>query len=290
MSLTAEQLAERRTGIGGSDCAAVLGLSTYKTALELYLEKRGELANSYEETEDMWWGRMMEPIVRQKYAEKTGRVVLMPPGTLRHPEHPFMLAHIDGYTTDRRGYEGKTAFRSLGWGEEGSDEVPQSYLLQCHHYLTVCQFPVWDVAVLIGRKYATYEIPADHEMSEMLIEAETDFMRRVREGDPPALDYTHKTSVDVMRKVYKGTDGRRVMASVEAVKVRATLQSAQAAEKAAKAAINAAKAQLLEEMQSAALLAFDDGKAFRRQLTQRAGYTVSSTEFLDTRFINDPGA
>ncbi len=39
--LTLEQKAIRQTGLGATDCAAVMGLSPYKTPYELWLEKTG---------------------------------------------------------------------------------------------------------------------------------------------------------------------------------------------------------------------------------------------------------
>jgi putative phage-type endonuclease len=290
MALTAEQIVTRQTGIGGSDAAAALGLSKMKTALELYLEKRGEIARAEPAANDevIWWGRALEPIVRQKYAETTGRVVVMPHGTLHHPVHRFMLAHVDGLIDgEPRGYEGKTAFRSTGWGDEGTDQIPREYLLQVHHYLTVCDFEVWDVCALIGRHFAIYEVPRDREMSEMLIHVEGDFMRRVREGHPPGLDYDHPTARDVLKKLYPGTNGARLVASESAIAWREQLAAAQTAEKTAKANIESLKSRLLEEMGEAALLAFPDAKCYRRQVTQRAGYSVEPTEYVDFRLIND---
>lgn len=297
MSLTAEQVKARETGVGGSDAAAALGLSRRMTALELYLEKRGEVPRQEIAANDevIWWGRALEPIVRQKYAEMTGRVVMLPTGTLRHPAYGFMLAHVDGIIQDEpRGYEGKTAFHSAGWGEEGTDQIPREYLLQVHHYLTVTQFEVWDVAVLIGRRFQIYEVAADREMSEMLIAGEAEFMRRVREGDPPPLDYDHPTARDVVKKLYPGTNGARLVASESAITWRQQLEAAAAAEKAAHANVESLKSRLLDEMGEAALLAFPDAKCFRRQKTSRAGYSVEPTDYIDFRLINDgkglPGA
>jgi putative phage-type endonuclease len=295
VSLTAEQVQARFTGIGGSDAAAALGLSKRKTALQLYLEKRGQIPEEEPyDSEVIWWGRALEPIVRQKYSEMTNRTVLLP-DTIRSLAHPFMLAHVDGVIRgEDRGYEGKTAFNSTGWGEEGTDQIPTEYLLQVHHYLTVTMFDVWDVAVLIGRKFQIYEVPRDSEMSEMLIAGEAEFMRRVRENDQPALDYDHPTARDVVKKLYPGTNGARLVASEEAIKWRAELDQAKALEKNAKATIESMQARLLEEMGEAALLAFPDAKCYRRQLTQRAGYTVEPTSYIDFRLINDgkglPGA
>ena len=38
----------------------------------------------------------MEPVIRQKYADVTGVPVTVPTETFRHPEHPFMIANVDG--------------------------------------------------------------------------------------------------------------------------------------------------------------------------------------------------
>ncbi len=293
MSLTAIQLEERRSGLGGSDCAAALGLSKRKTARQLYGEKRGELTADIYDEEAIWWGNALEPIVRQKYAEVTGHVVRLPLNTIWHPDHDFMCAHIDGFVdhaerTFRRGYEGKTAFHSIGWGDEGTDQVPVDALMQVKHYSIVTDLPVFDVAVLIGRRFAYYEVPApDQELREMIIEGERDFMRRVREGDPPALDYSHKTAIDVVKKLYPGTNGERLVAPPEIIECREQMDAAGKRGKEADAAKDALKARLLDFMGEAALLAFPDGKAFRRQTTFRKGYTVEPTSFIDGRFVND---
>ena len=290
-SLSAEQLADRAVALGGSDCAAALGLSRWKTARQLYHEKRGELPPDEPEEEFAWWGIMLEPIVRQRYAEETGNVVRLPTATIWHPTHKFMCAHIDGYVdncTPRRGYEGKTAFRSTGWGEEGTDQVPIDCLMQTQHYMVVTDLPVFDVCVLINRHFAYYEVPrADAEMQEMIIEGEWDFMRRVREGDPPPLDYTHRTALDVVKKLYPGTNGVRLIANEHVIDVRQKMEQFTQAEKVAKQQKEACKAELLDLMGNAALLAFPDGKCFRRQQVDRKAYTVDATSYVDFRLVND---
>lgn len=178
-------LKERQTGIGGSDAAAVLGLSKWKTPLDIYLEKRGETGNQ-PDSEPMLWGRALEPVIRQQYADRTGRVVRIHEGILRHPQHDFMLANLDGVTDDGRLLEIKTARSGQDWGEPGTDEVPQAYLLQVQHYMAVTGLVVADVAVLIGGSdFRLYEVPADQELQGMLIEAEAEFWRRVVDGVPP---------------------------------------------------------------------------------------------------------
>jgi putative phage-type endonuclease len=185
MNAREQWLIDRMSGIGGSDAAAVLGLSKYKTPLEVYQEKRGEIG-PIPDNEPMLWGRVLEPVIRQQYAERTGRVVRLPDGIIRHQEHPFMLATVDGITDDGRLVEIKTARTAQDWGEAGSDEVPQAYLIQVQHYLEVTALPVADVAVLIGGSdFRLYHIEADRELQQMIVEGEAEFWDRVQRSEPP---------------------------------------------------------------------------------------------------------
>lgn len=178
-------LEQRRAGIGGSDVAPILGLSPWKTPLEVYLEKIGE-ADEIEDTAAMRWGRNLEPVVLQEYADVTGRL-LMPSQFVRSEAHGFMLANIDAIASDGRIVEAKTARTAQGWGEPGTAEVPDHYALQVQHYMIVTGARVADIAVLIaGSDFRIYTVEADADLHAMLIDAEREFWRRVVERDPPA--------------------------------------------------------------------------------------------------------
>lgn len=170
-----EWLEARSKGIGSTDAAVIMGVNKYKTPLELYEEKKGNAP----ELEDNWFmarGRALEPVLRQHYADTHGKEVKNVPGIVRHPEHKFMLASLDGFTDDGRLTEFKTATVNHGWGEEGSDEVPPAYLVQVQHAMIVTGLKVADVGVSIGGgepKY--YEVPADEELQQMIIDAEKAF-------------------------------------------------------------------------------------------------------------------
>ncbi|CAM5208732.1 hypothetical protein CDEN61S_03791 [Castellaniella denitrificans] len=96
----AEWLEVRKTGIGGSDAAAAVGLSPYKSPLELWLEKTGRDAtlpkpDPQDTTEPVYWGTLLEPIVAASYTQQTGRKVRKVNAVLQHPQHPWMLANLD---------------------------------------------------------------------------------------------------------------------------------------------------------------------------------------------------
>lgn len=209
--MNAQWHAARRTGIGGSDAAAILGLSKWRTPLDVYLEKRGE-APPAPENDAMRWGHYLEPAVRQAYADETGREVRVPTQMLRHPQHKWMIGNIDGVTDDQRLFEAKTARSPEGWGEPGTDHIPQPYLLQTQHYMAVTGLPVADVAVLIGgADFRIYEVPADRELQDMLIEAEHEFWQRVLRRDPPK----PVTVEDVVTLYGRASRAEQVTASAE---------------------------------------------------------------------------
>lgn len=187
MSAHDDFLQARSTGIGGSDVAAILGLSKWKTPLQVYMEKRGELAPQ-PDNDAMRWGRYLEPVVRQAYADATGYEVRVPTTMLRHPRHDFAVASIDGFVDGDAGriFEAKTARTADGWGEAGSDQVPQAYLLQVQWYMEVTALPVADVAALIGGSdFRIYTVEADRELQQMLLDAAAEFWQRVQRGEPP---------------------------------------------------------------------------------------------------------
>ena len=67
-----EWLELRRTGIGGSDCAAALGMSKWQSQLGLWLDKMGQ-GKPVEESEAMYWGKVMEPVLLAEFSKRTGK-------------------------------------------------------------------------------------------------------------------------------------------------------------------------------------------------------------------------
>lgn len=184
MAHSADWHARRRTGIGGSDAPAVMGLSPWATPYRIWAEKAGEPVEPVETTEEMRWGTIMEPLVLRRYAEVTGCDV-RPASFARHPEIEWMIGNFDA-TTETGIVEAKTARTAQGWGEPGTDEIPEPYLIQVHHYLIVSGAQACDVAVLIGGSdFRIYTVEPDEAIHKELIRAESLFWQRVRDREPP---------------------------------------------------------------------------------------------------------
>ncbi len=151
--LTPEQLLLRKTGIGGSDAAAILGLGKYATPLSVYLDKTTDTVK--ETTDAMERGNVLEPFVQNLFEMKTGWRVQNNLDTQRNPDHPFMLANLDGVLPSEKALvEFKTALYTSKtkeeWGEEGTDEIPNHYLIQVAHYASVMEADTVHIGALFG--------------------------------------------------------------------------------------------------------------------------------------------
>jgi len=217
-------LEARKKGIGGSDAGAILGVSPWKTPLQVYMDKVGA-TDPIQDNDSMFWGRTLEPVIRQRYADVTNRKVVVPDTLITHPKFEFMIGNLDGITSDNRVLEIKTARSAEGWGEPGSNEIPDSYMIQVQHYMLITAIPVADVAVLIGGSdFRIYEVPAEPELMELMIEKETGFWSRVINRDPPE----PITYQDMLLKYGRTSKESRVQADVVAMAAVARLKEIKA--------------------------------------------------------------
>lgn len=186
-----EWLHYRRMGIGGSDAPAICGLSRWGNPLSVYMDKISTDPPTEEENRFQYWGRMMEPLIAEEFARQTGFKVRNCNYVLQHPDHSFLLANIDREVIDpeygRVGLECKQAsqYKAKEW-EDG--QTPEEYIVQCSHYMMVCDSPVWYLAVLIGgNDFMWRKLTRDLELEKYLFGIEQEFWRLVQAKTPPAM-------------------------------------------------------------------------------------------------------
>lgn len=141
--LTREQWLEyRRKGLGGSDAAAVLGISPFRTARDLYWDK----LNVVSDDEAGNWvalevGNLLEPLVAKIFEHKTGLKVYQRKCMFQHPQYPWMLADLD-YLVELP--DGSIAILEIKttnyhakdhWWYNGKEIVPVYYEAQGRHYM-----------------------------------------------------------------------------------------------------------------------------------------------------------
>lgn len=214
---TAFDPASRRTGIFGTDIAAIVGLSKWKTALDVYMDKLG-LRERPEQTGAMGWGLKLEGLVLQEYCRTTSRVVIVPePRVMTHPKRSWMRGSPDGLAADRScGVEIKTSKWGFDFGDEGSDDVPDEYVCQVQWYAEITGIQKWDLAALIGGSdFRIYHLEHDPEFCGLLVEAAEKFMRdNVAQQVPPPLDGSDSAMTYLQRR-YGRHDDRLLTATAQ---------------------------------------------------------------------------
>lgn len=186
--LTEQQRLERRSYIGASDAAIILGISPYKSPYELYLEKTGELPLTEEESDILTLGNMLEPVIIAFYEMKTGNKVEVNIPTQASSEHPFIRVNLDGRLVKDKKIliEAKSSAVYSQWGKE-DDAIPLWYIAQCQQGMYVTDAEIVEVPVLIGKTFKVYKIERDEELIKMIVAKEVEFWNRVQTRNPPPI-------------------------------------------------------------------------------------------------------
>ncbi|WP_250478848.1 MULTISPECIES: lambda-exonuclease family protein [unclassified Caballeronia] len=208
-----EWLEVRKSGIGGSDAAAAIGLNPYMSPLELWLIKTGRDStlprpDADDTSEPVYWGTLLEPIVAASYTKQTGNRVRRVNAVLRHRSIPFMLANID---REIIGVPGAQVLECKTAGEFGARQwregVPEYVQVQVQHQLAVTGKQAADVAVLLcGQKLEVHRIERDDALIARLIPLEAAFWRYVETDTPPPADGSESAD-RALRYLYPGTGG-----------------------------------------------------------------------------------
>jgi putative phage-type endonuclease len=176
--LTKQQLENRTNYIGGSDAPIILGLSPYRNQVDLWHEKTGHIEpkdisnNPYVKA-----GNFLEPSVKRWFEHETGLKITNENEFYEHPDHNFIGGHIDGFIREENAvFEAKTSSSDKGWGANGSNEIPDSYLIQIAHYMSITGASKAYIAVLIrGVDFRYYIIKRNQRLEDMIIEREKEF-------------------------------------------------------------------------------------------------------------------
>lgn len=253
--------AARRTGLGGSEIAPVLGLSPYESRFSLWHRKAGTIGPP-PETTDMEWGTRLEKAVCQKFLDEHPEYVDLDgpdgSGTYHHPDRPWQIANPDMVLHTLDGdlwgptaiFEAKTARWADGWGDPGTDEIPVHYRCQVLWYLDVFGLDICHVAVLIGGSdYREYTVHHDQNDIDLLVAAGRAFLDTLDAGHEPDIDDSTLATWEAVRELHPDIDAGVTVDVPTGLAVRYI--TATKALKAAKDADREAKSQLAHLMGTA---------------------------------------
>lgn len=206
---TPEWREARFDGIGASEAAAAIGVSPWQSPVGLWAEKL-RLVPPATETLPMRIGSELEPLIARLYQEATGAKVRRVSMLRQHPTHRFMLASLDR-RAGKRPVELKYSLRGIGYGEPGTDEVPDDVLVQVLHQLAVMDEDEADVAAIIGGRpeVQIYTIRRDPAAEAAIVEREALFWDHVQSRTEPPLDGSEAT-LRALAAIYPRDDGESI--------------------------------------------------------------------------------
>lgn len=258
-------LEERKTYIGGSDLGSILGINNFRTELDVYFEKTSEGVAEDTVGEAAYWGTILEEVVAVEYAKRTGFKIEKPAGLIRHSEYPFIACNLDYWVIDNEGnthiLECKTAnqMKVTCWGEEGTNQIPESYLYQVAYYAAITGINRVDIAVLIGgQDFRIYRYDKDEIMEDKLIRVAKKFWNNhVIAGVPPK----PKNDKDAA-KLYPKANGLEVRADDIVLTKVQVLQDLKAREKTLAEEIKELQLYIKNYMQDSELLVGEEGQCY----------------------------
>lgn len=181
---------QRRHGIFATDAAVVTGRSPFDGPFTKFAELQGTTAPKIA-TDAMEWGVLLQPVVGQAWARKHGKKVRACPWTYWLEDGIGSHYDFDVVGThDILEVKTASAYAQRDWGEEGTDQVPEAYAIQCQHEI-MCRPGIerCHLAVLIGgQKLRSYVVERDDEMIEDLLRIERRFLANARAGIAPEMD------------------------------------------------------------------------------------------------------
>lgn len=172
----------RNEYIGSTEVAAIIGVSPYQTAYDVWCQKKlkQEKKFSEETLERMYWGLLLEPILLQESAKRLNLIYTGTQVHVRHPEYNFLGSTADALT-EIDVIESKTTGL---FNKSFTEEIPIEYYVQGNYHCGMhgkekCIYPV----LMGGQIFKTYLIEFDEGFYQFCVDACVKFWRQYVEGN-----------------------------------------------------------------------------------------------------------
>lgn len=177
----------RSKGIGGSQVGTILGLNQWESAYTLWAKLTGKISESFEQNEKMFWGTVLEPVIRVEWAKQNPEFEVLETGTwaddYRHANPDGILKLGDEFGL----LEIKTA--GYRW-----DVVPPQYVAQCQWYMHLLGLKWCKLVVLFqGNALETFHLDYDAKFASDMVKRVQDFWDGVQSDFAPNWDGSEST-------------------------------------------------------------------------------------------------
>lgn len=243
----------RKTMVGATDAAAILGVSPWRTAVDVWMEKTGRIEPAdLSDVEAIRIGNVLEGPVAELYTMETGRELARPVGTSRHPDYHFVACHPDfiapGGLVECKTFgiaNPMTKDKRDQWGDDDSDQVPTQYLVQCHYQMLVTGAAWVDLAALIGGQgLRIFRVDRDEAFCQHMLKTVVDFWENHVIADVAP----EPVNLGDCKLLYPEDDGSTVQGGDEHVELIRQLHALKASKKETEAHIASVELQIKKAM------------------------------------------
>lgn len=249
----------RKSYLGASEVAAVCGFDPFKSKLDIWGAKKGWLQRDDSNASEM--GHMLEPVLLQYYANKTGRKITKSP-TLIGLES-WIAATPDGIALkDGINVQAKAVGRYMA--DHWDHGAPDYVVLQCNWEMMVTGLQHTDVVALVcSTDPRIIRIDRDQKLIDNILTiCRTFWFEHVVANVMPTLDGS-ETATAILRAMHPDR-GETVPASDRVIKMAMKHARQAAAMKTMKAKHDLLKNRLRQELGSASCAEWTKGKVTYR--------------------------
>lgn len=214
------------THLGASEAAGVLGLDKYNPPIKLWRRHRGMPVRDDGPMEAAYWGTVLEPVIRGKYALDRKVRVWVPTGSytldgwLRCTPDGLVVepnmseVRVDEYDPaefdPRKFLRGDESVGGLqvktcsAWLEDDwRDGPPAKYEVQCRVEMAVTGLPWVDIVCLCGgqKQLGPVRIERDLAIEDRILTSLREFWSMVQDGREPSPDHTDAWRMHVSEKM-----------------------------------------------------------------------------------------
>ena len=208
-----EWLRKRKKGIGGSELAAIIGLSPFSGPIDIWKNKLG-IGESFTPTEQMRWGNLLEYSIAKEWNKRNGDYLMVPGKLIVHPSESWMRGTPDFVLFENDLHNGPaavleikntSAFAKGYWGNNENPKVPVNYVIQGQWYLHLTGLDTIHYGVLCGgNELICRTLSRDDELINELMNKGRDFWELVETRVEPRELETQEIDGKIVNIVSKG--------------------------------------------------------------------------------------
>ncbi len=188
---SSEWLEFRKTKIGASDSASILGIG-FKTPFELWQEKLGLSENVVNAA--MRRGTENEPLAIAAFSMEEG--VLVKPAVYVHPKHEWMAASLDGISSDLKVAVEVKCPGKIDHEIASNKKVPPKYVPQLQHQMEVMGLDEMFYLSYQPESTHCFKVYRDQKFIDNMIEKEYEFYECVQKLIAPFSEKDYKQISD----------------------------------------------------------------------------------------------